>query len=123
MIYFTTLSSLWTRAVLRNTKTIESPAHILPDAAETFGHKVALITDDARLSFAELEARSNQLANALVGMGIQPGDRVPVHSPNCREWVASYHGVLKTGAVVNPVNVMLTPEEVEFVANSPELLL
>ncbi len=96
---------------------IESPAHILPIAAKTYGDKVALVTEDVQLSFAELEARSNQLANALVGMGIKPGDRVSLYSPNCWEWVVSYHGVLKTGAVVNPVNVMLTPEEVEFVAN------
>ncbi|HSH76302.1 MAG TPA: AMP-binding protein, partial [Longimicrobiales bacterium] len=96
---------------------IESPAYILPAAAKAHGEKVALVTEDARLSFAELEARSNQLANALVAMGIEPGDRVSLYSPNCWEWAVSYHGVLKTGAVVNPVNVMLTPEEVEFVAN------
>ena len=96
---------------------IDSPAHILPVAAKTYGDKIALVTDDAQLSFAELEARSNQLANALVAMGIKPGDRVSLYSPNCWEWVVSYHGVLKTGAVVNPVNVMLTPEEVEFVAD------
>jgi long-chain acyl-CoA synthetase len=96
---------------------IESPAHILPAAAKTYGDKVALITEDAQLSFNELEQRSNQLANALVERGIKAGDRVSLYSPNCWEWVVSYHGVLKTGAVVNPVNVMLTPEEVEFVAN------
>jgi long-chain acyl-CoA synthetase len=96
---------------------ISSPAHILPIAAKTYGDKVALITGNERLSFLELEARSNQLANALVGMGIKPGDRVSLYSPNCWEWVVSYHGVLKTGAVVNPVNVMLTPKEVEFMAN------
>ena len=55
---------------------IESPAHILPVAARTYGNKVALVTEDAQLSFNELEQRSNQLANALVGMGIQPGERV-----------------------------------------------
>ena len=102
---------------------IESPAHILPIAARTYDNKVALVTEDAQLSFNELEQRSNQLANALVGMGIQPGDRVSLYSPNCWEWVVSYHGVLKTGAVVNPVNVMLTPEEVEFVANDCEAKL
>jgi long-chain acyl-CoA synthetase len=104
-------------AYLLEMNMIESPAHILPVAAETYGDKVALITEDAQLSFAELDVRSNQLANALVEMGIQPGDRVSLYSPNCWEWVISYHGILKTGAVVNPINVMLTPEEVEFVAN------
>jgi long-chain acyl-CoA synthetase len=102
---------------------IESPAHILPVAAKIYGDKVALVTKDVQLSFVELEARSNQLANALVAMGIKPGDRVSLYSPNCWEWVVSYHGVLKTGAVVNPVNVMLTPEEVEFVANDCEAKL
>jgi long-chain acyl-CoA synthetase len=102
---------------------IESPAHILPVAAESFGDKIALVTEDAQLSFADLESRSNQLANALVDMGVQSGDRVSLYSPNCWEWVVSYHGVLKTGAVVNPVNVMLTPEEVEFVANDCEAKL
>ncbi len=102
---------------------IESPAHILPVAAESFGDEIALVTEDAQLSFNELEQRSNQLANALVAMGIKPGDRVSLYSPNCWEWVVSYHGVLKTGAVVNPVNVMLTPEEVEFVANDCEAKL
>ena len=44
---------------------IESPAHILPIAAEAYGDKVALITEDAQLSFTELEARSNQLVQNM----------------------------------------------------------
>ena len=40
-----------------------------------------------------------------------------MYSGNCWEWVVSYYGALKTGAVINPINVMLTPGEVEFVAN------
>ncbi|MDB4476522.1 AMP-binding protein, partial [bacterium] len=40
-----------------------------------------------------------------------------LYSGNCWEWVVSYYGALKTGAVINPINVMLTPTEVEFVAN------
>ena len=69
------------------------------------------------LSFNELEKRSNQLANALVSLGVEAGDRVTLYSPNSWEWIVSYYGVLKLGAVINPVNVMLTPGEVEFVAN------
>ena len=90
---------------------------ILPIAAERFGNKAALIIDDITLSFNELEKRSNQLANALVSLGVASGDRVTLYSPNSWEWIVSYYGVLKLGAVINPVNVMLTPGEVEFVAN------
>ena len=60
----------------------------------------------------ELDALSNRIANGLVAGGIEPGDRVTLFGPNCGEWLASYYGIVKTGAVVNPINVMLTPEEV-----------
>ena len=90
---------------------------ILPLAAERFGNNAALIIGDVTLSFNELEKRSNQLANALVSLGVEAGDRVTLYSPNSWEWIVSYYGVLKLGAVINPVNVMLTPGEVEFVAN------
>ena len=90
---------------------------ILPIAAARFGNKAALIIDDITLSFNELEKRSNQLANALVSLGVETGDRVTLYSPNSWEWIVGYHAVLKLGAVINPVNVMLTPGEVEFVAN------
>ena len=94
-----------------------SLGQILPIAAERYGDKTALIIDDVSLSFSELEKRSNQLANALASLGVETGDRVTLYSPNCWEWIVSYYGVLKLGAVINPVNVMLTPGEVEFVAN------
>ena len=93
-----------------------SLGQILPIAAERYGDKTALIIDDVSLSFSELEKRSNQLANALASLGVETGDRVTLYSPNCWEWIVSYYGVLKLGAVINPVNVMLTPGEVEFVA-------
>ena len=48
-------------------------------------------------------------------LGVAPGDRVTLYAPNSWEWIVSYYGVLKTGAVINPVNVMLTPAEVVYV--------
>ena len=94
-----------------------SLGQILSAAAERFGNKTALIIDDLTLSYNELEKLSNQLANALVSLGVEAGDKVTLYSPNSWEWIVSYYGVLKLGAVINPVNVMLTPGEVEFVTN------
>ena len=93
---------------------LENLGQILPAAANRFGDKTALIIDTARLSFSELDCLSNQLANALTRLGVAPGDRVTLYSPNCWQWVVSYYGVLKAGAVINPINVMLTPQEVEY---------
>ena len=96
---------------------INSIGAIPVGAARQYGDKTALVCPDRSLSFNELNALSNRCANALVGLGVKPGDRVTLYSGNCWEWVVSYYGALKTGAVINPINVMLTPGEVEFVAN------
>ena len=86
-------------------------------AAQIYGNKTLLVCEDRSLSFGELDALSNRLASALLDLGVQVGDRVTLYSANCWEWVVSYYGILKTGAVVNPINVMLTPSKVEFIAN------
>src|ERR1700683_5055511 len=95
--------------------TLQSLAQVLPHAAQRFGRKTALIVDGRELSFRELDGLSNALAGSLVKLGIEPGDRVTLYSSNSWEWILSYCGVLKTGAVINPVNVMLTPAEVAYV--------
>jgi len=84
-------------------------------SAAEFGHKTALITDTRTLSFAELDELSSRVAVALHARGIRRGDRVAIYSANRWEWIVAYHGTLKSGAVVNPINVMLTPAEVRFV--------
>ncbi len=96
---------------------INSIGQIPAEAARRYGDRTALIVSDRELTFNELEALTNRCANALVALGVQPGDRVTLYSGNCWEWVVSYYGALKVGAVINPINVMLTPGEVEFVAN------
>jgi long-chain acyl-CoA synthetase len=90
---------------------------ILSDAAAVYGDKVALVTPSRTLSFEELDALSAAFAGALRRGGIEDGDRVSIYSQNRWEWVVAYHGILRAGAVVNPINVMLTPEEVAFVLN------
>ena len=88
---------------------------ILPEATARFGDKTALIFGDRTLSYAELDHLSNRIAHGLSTMGIVPGDRVTLYAQNGWEWVVSYYGIAKTGAVLNPINVMLTPDEVGFV--------
>ncbi len=89
-------------------------AEILPDAARKYGDKTALIIENRQFSFRELDSLSNRVANGLSASGVKAGDRVTLYGPNCWEWLVSYYGIAKTGAVVNPINVMLTPEEVRY---------
>lgn len=89
-------------------------ADILPEAARKHGDRVALIINGQRWSFRELDALSNRVANGLVASGVEPGDRVGLFGPNCWEWLVSYYGIAKAGAVVNPLSSMLTADEVQY---------
>ena len=88
---------------------------ILPFAAERHGDKTALISLDKEFTFKDLDRLSDKLANSLRGMGIGPGDRISLYSNNCWQWILSYYAIAKLAAIANPVNVMLTPEEIRYV--------
>ena len=94
---------------------LDSLGQVLPHAARTFGDQTALVIEGRSFSFRELDDLLDALAASLTRMGIRAGDRVTLYAPNSWEWIVSYYGALKTGAVINPINVMLTPAEVAFV--------
>lgn len=77
---------------------------LLARSARRFPDKVALVCDGQRLTYAELDARSNALAHAFVRHGVARGDRVVVFSDNTVQAVISYWGALKANAVVCMVN-------------------
>ena len=87
------------------------------EAARRFGAKTALIHAGSRWSFTELDEASDFLAASLQEMGIDVGDRVSIYAPNSPEWVIAYYAVLKIGGVVNPLNLMLTPQEAAYAMN------
>ncbi|MGO9421533.1 class I adenylate-forming enzyme family protein [Roseiarcus sp.] len=94
---------------------LDSLGEILPRAARLYGGRVALVTAAGEYSFRQLDGLSGALAHNLVKLGVAPGDRVTLYAPNSWEWIVSYYGALKAGAIVNPINAMLTPAEVAFV--------
>ncbi len=96
---------------------LQTLGQILPASAKRFGDKTALIFEGRSFSYNELEKLSNQLANSLRDLGVTKGNRVSIYGPNCWEWLVAYHAIAKLGAVLNPINVMLTPKEVVYVVN------
>ena len=76
------------------------------------------------LTFAALSAAVARFANALEALGVRPGDRVSVQVDKSLGAVALYLAVLKTGAVLNPLNTAYTPVEVEyFIADAAPALV
>ncbi len=75
----------------------------------------AIAVEEARggrkLSIGELAARSNRLANAFLGLGLTPGDRVAYVAQNHLEYVVLEFALLKAGLVKVPLNPRFTPVE------------
>ncbi len=99
---------------------LRGPGDILPRSAARFPDKTALVTATRTLTYAELDDLSARAAAGLHARGVTPGGKVSLYGPNSWQWVVAYHAVLRAGAVVNPINVMLTPPEVAYVLRDCE---
>ena len=93
----------------------ESIDQLLPGTAARLPDKVALIFGDRQFTYGELEKLTNQAANGLKALGVGKGDRVTLFAQNSPEWAISYAAIAKAGGVINPVNAMLTADELSFV--------
>jgi fatty-acyl-CoA synthase len=86
------------------------------DRAETyFGEKVGVVDGDKRFTYRQFGERTHRLANALKMLGVQPGDRVSFITYNTHQLLEAYYGVLEAGAVLNPINIRLTPKEIAYI--------
>ena len=83
--------------------------------AERYGEKLAVEYRGDEQSYADLEARSNRVANALVDAGIDPGDRVALYLENSPQFPESLFGVVKAGAVAVPLNHRMDRGRLEYV--------
>ena len=95
-------------------------ASILFDSASSRGDAVALRLDDAEVSYSTLDGASAHVAGLLKEKGVQPGDRVGVMLPNVPYFAVVYYGILRAGAIVVPMNVLLKGREVAFYCSDPE---
>jgi long-chain acyl-CoA synthetase len=91
------------------------PGEIIPFAAARHSNNIALVCGSVRLTYRELDVYSRTIAASLQIRGIGTGDVVSIYGQNSWQWIVAYHGVLRAGAVVNPVNVMLTAPELAHV--------
>jgi long-chain acyl-CoA synthetase len=87
---------------------------VLEDSAREVPTRVALVLGSTRLTYAEVNAMANQVANALVARGVGRGDRVALTCPNLPWFAIAYHGILKAGATVVPLNVLLKRREIAY---------
>jgi long-chain acyl-CoA synthetase len=89
-------------------------ASLLEDSTQRFPDREAVVIGDHRLTYAQVNGAANQVANLLVERGIRPGDTVALSCANLPYFTIVYYGILKSGATVVPLNVLLKGREVAY---------
>src|SRR6478735_1252885 len=89
-------------------------ATLLEDSTTKYPERTALVFGERRLSYAEVNTFANMVASLLASRGIQPGDKVALTCPNLPYFTIVYFGILKAGATVVPLNVLLKGREVAY---------
>ena len=88
-------------------------AHVVADGAIHHPDRTALLFEDERISYRDLDCRAAVAAAALRAQGIEADDRVAIKLPNTPDYVAAYFGVLRLGAIAVPLNVLLAQPEID----------
>src|SRR5262245_9116435 len=87
---------------------------ILADSARERPDHAAIVHGDRVLSYGDLDRAARGVAMSLRERGVGPGDTVAVMVPNVPEFTITYFGILYAGAIVVPLNVLLTAPEVAY---------
>lgn len=90
-------------------------AEALSRSAQKHPRRTAIIFGQKRVTFRQLDETTSSIAAGLAGLGIRRHDKVALLLDNCPEFVFSYFGILKAGAIVVPVNYMFKMEEAKFI--------
>jgi carnitine-CoA ligase len=95
----------------------ESYGKILEDKAAMNAGKVAVRTEHEPITYDQLDARVNQVGNALAAMGVTKGDKVCVMLPNIPEFLYAWWGNAKLGGITVPLNTALKGEGLAYIIN------
>src|SRR5438132_5996723 len=89
-------------------------AILLEDSAREVPERTAIVCGETRMSYAQLNAATNQVTHGLAQAGIQKGDTVALSCQDNPSFVIAYYGILKAGAAVMPLNILLKTREIAY---------
>jgi len=94
---------------------MQTISEMLEGMAHYESDKTALIFGNERQTYGDLNRNVNRMANGLIALGIQPGDRVMLFMKNSTMLVTSYFALIRAGATVVPLNVMSRRHEIGYI--------
>lgn len=89
--------------------------------AKRFPDKTALLYEDERITWGELEKLVNRAGNALLSLGITLNDRIAICMPNRPTWIITALACWKIGAIVTLMNHLFKAPSIEYIANDAEV--
>lgn len=96
---------------------MDSLVDLLRHSARTYGAHPAICFQNRTLTHAEFGLLTDRVAAGLAARGVVPGDRVALYCINSDAFALAYFGILKAGATVVPINLLLNPKEVAYILN------
>ncbi|MEX0828033.1 MAG: AMP-binding protein, partial [Haliea sp.] len=97
-----------------------TPVHFLKHTASIYPERTAVIHGDNHYSYASFQHRCNQLADALVKLGIGAGKTVSIIAPNVPAHLEAHYGVPMTGAMLNSINIRLDTSTICYILDHGE---
>jgi acyl-CoA synthetase (AMP-forming)/AMP-acid ligase II len=88
---------------------------LVRSSAERFGDREAIVDGDTRITYRELADQARQAARSFIALGVEPGDRVAIWSPNVHEWVPALIGLQSAGGVLVPLNTRYKGVEAGYI--------
>ncbi len=89
----------------------------LDRAVRLYPDKVAVVDGDLRITYRELNERVDRLSNALRDLGLEPGDRVCMLSPNSHFYLESFYATAQVGLILVPLNYRLVAADHRYILN------
>lgn len=86
-------------------------------ASVKYPQKTALIYQNCHWNYREIDEITDRIARSFLRLGIQPGDRIALHLPNCPELIFSYFACFKIGAIAVPLITLLKAPELAYILN------
>jgi long-chain acyl-CoA synthetase len=87
------------------------------ETAERRGRHPAVIYLGTKYSYLKIKELAERFAAALLGLGVTPGQKVVLYIPNTVQWVVTWLGIQRAGAVAVPITPIYTPHDLKYIAN------
>lgn len=98
-------------------------SEVLHNSAVRFGSQTSMIYLEAQWTYQELDDLVSRMANLLIEVGIQKGDRVGVQLLNSPQFVVAYFGILRAGAIAVPINPHFTGDDLGYIIKNSGMKL